>query len=54
VQDVYSGTVDDASFGCKIYNSVDPGVGRAPVSHCQIHFLVVNANKRTYALSCHE
>ena len=31
VQDVYGGTVDDASFGCKIYNSTNPRVGWAPV-----------------------
>jgi hypothetical protein len=25
VQDVYHGIVDDESFGCKIYNSANPG-----------------------------
>jgi hypothetical protein len=33
-QDVYGGTVDDGSFGCKIYNSANPGVGQAPVNCC--------------------
>ena len=28
MQDVYNGTVDDAIFGCKIYNSANPGVER--------------------------
>jgi hypothetical protein len=53
VQDVYGGTVDDTSFGCKIYNSANPGVSWAPINRCSIRFLLVNANKQTYALSCH-